>query len=688
MTPAFEISTEVRIDEPAFVTGVRLRARRRVLWLRAFWADVPGGIENASAISEAEVNRHLLPAGRLVDQELQFYESDSEARQLAEWVAATDQLAAGDPKWNLLRREFALSQPESELLSLAVAAELYPSLRRVYAYLADDPAALSATPLLASQLFQWPVGTILGPESTLAAWRFVRAAEGGWSLTTPCQADPHIVRWLAVAGESELPLRQGLAWVRRNQLPAGCLYPKVAAAMHEFIDGMRNRPGQRIPVQLELVGLPGSGKRTLAAQVCANLGVDLLVADAPALLAPESDPAAVTRAIEVTREARLNQAILYWDSADAVDPAIWKATRGCCELMLAARTSPRPQPAEDGVVHRSFHFPPLTFAQRAELWKQFTGAEIPEELADWILTPAELSRAAVASGQGIEAALEACRQMLYQTPGELFTPLPCPYTWDDIILPETLRAHLKEFEDQARLRRPVYEDWGFAALTPLGRGLSALFAGPSGTGKTMAAQVIARSLGRELYRVDLAGLVNKYIGETEKRLKLVFDACERAAVVLFFDEADALFGQRTQVKDAHDRFANIQIDYLLQRMEQFDGIAILSTNRKADLDTAFLRRLRFIVDFLPPGVAERKRLWQIALLERSPSGEELLVQIDWDALAANLNMTGADIKSAALAAAFRARAENTRITMEHVMAASRREMAKHGIVIRAGELGG
>jgi SpoVK/Ycf46/Vps4 family AAA+-type ATPase len=237
------------------------------------------------------------------------------------------------------------------------------------------------------------------------------------------------------------------------------------------------------------------------------------------------------------------------------------------------------------------------------------------------------------------------------------------------------------------LRRPVYDDWGFASLAPLGRGLSALFAGPSGTGKTMAAQVVARSLGRELYRVDLAGLVNKYIGETEKRLKMVFDACERSAVILFFDEADALFGQRTQVKDAHDRFANIQIDYLLQRMEQFDGIAILATNRKTDLDTAFLRRLRFIVDFLPPGLNERRRLWRIALPERSPSGEEILGAIDWDFLAANLNMTGAEIKSAALAAAFRARAEGTRIAMPHVMGAARREMAKHGMVLRAGEFG-
>ena len=147
----------------------------------------------------------------------------------------------------------------------------------------------------------------------------------------------------------------------------------------------------------------------------------------------------------------------------------------------------------------------------------------------------------------------------------------------------------------------MLDDWGFARLTSLGRGTTALFAGPSGTGKTMAAQVLARSLGLDLYRVDLAGVVSKYIGETEKHLRELFEACERAPVLLLFDEADALFGKRTQVSDAHDRYANIEIDYVLQRMEQFDGLAVLATNRKGDLDTAFVRRLRFIIDFAPPG---------------------------------------------------------------------------------------
>jgi DNA polymerase III delta prime subunit len=184
--------------------------------------------------------------------------------------------------------------------------------------------------------------------------------------------------------------------------------------------------------------------------------------------------------------------------------------------------------------------------------------------------------------------------------------MPLPYRWADLVLAPHVAEHLRELEARARLRGDVLDGWGLADLTVMGRGVSALFAGPSGCGKTMAAQVLARSLDLELYRVDLAGVVSKYIGETEKHLRTVFDACQRAPVLLLFDEADALFGKRTQVKDAHDRFANIEIDYLLQRMERFDGLAVLATNRKADLDSAFLRRLRFVIDFVPPAAAERE----------------------------------------------------------------------------------
>jgi SpoVK/Ycf46/Vps4 family AAA+-type ATPase len=198
----------------------------------------------------------------------------------------------------------------------------------------------------------------------------------------------------------------------------------------------------------------------------------------------------------------------------------------------------------------------------------------------------------------------------------------------------------------------------------------------------MAAQVLARSLDLDLYRVDLATVVNKYIGETEKRLASVFAQCERSNVMVLFDEADALFGQRTRVSDAHDRYANIEIDYLLQRLDSFRGIAILATNRKSDLDSAFLRRLRMVVDFVAPAQSERLRLWHQALPIATSGGEPITGSLSYEWLATHLELTGAEIKSVALSAAFDARERGELIETDHVLDASRRELGKRGSVLR------
>jgi SpoVK/Ycf46/Vps4 family AAA+-type ATPase len=325
---------------------------------------------------------------------------------------------------------------------------------------------------------------------------------------------------------------------------------------------------------------------------------------------------------------------------------------------------------------------------RYAAWAHWSTAPAPAIVTTQRLTPAEIQRCArVGNGVDTEAMRAALRRAV-PLQSELLTLLPCPYDWDDLVVHADLERQLHEFETQVRLRWSVMEEWGFDRLAHLGLGISALFGGPSGTGKTMAAQVLARALGLDLYRVDLAGVINKYVGETEKRLRDVFDACERAGALLFFDEADALFGSRMQVKEAHDRFANIEIDYLLQRMEQFDGLAILATNRRGDIDSAFLRRIRFVVDFVLPGVAERRALWAKALPARAPSGEQLLGAIDWEVLAERLEMTGADIKASAMAAAFLARSQGTRIEMAHLLHAARRELAKRGAVLRGADLGG
>jgi hypothetical protein len=677
----------------ALLTRVRLRAQRRLLWMRSVSNQFHEQSVTALAISPEEVERILDDPGQTAAREEMFYETDAAARQLSEQIGAADREFFQETSWRQLRLQFALSDFETDLLSLVVAAGADPSLLRVYAYLHDDAGAAYVTPRLVACLFG-SQSQILSPESALVKWRLARPLEQGgnsWVANAPWMADPHIMLWLMGSPLPDPVLTPSVQFLPKEESSERiCLYPDELVEMLKFLraigqdsDNLKEEPAA---IQIELIGGVGTGKRTLAAQFAASLGADLIAVDAELLLAPDVPWAlARERVVHAIRMARLSGALLYWHNGERLSARVWQAIEGTAGVMLFGSQGLSISPGESSAIRRSIQLPVLRKELQVALWNQLSLQPPPHIIAEWALTPAEIARAARMAPAGQNAVIEACQETVRLKSSELFTPLACPFAWDDIVLPPHLRQHLAELQQQVRLRAPVYEEWGFQQLCPLGRGITALFSGPSGTGKTMAAQVLARSLDYKLYRVDLSGVMNKYIGETEKRLKQVFDACERANVLLFFDEADALFGQRTQVKDAHDRFANIEIDYLLQRMEQFEGVAILATNRRGDLDKAFVRRIRFILDFVPPGPVERVALWRRALLARSPGGEELLDPIDFNFLANKLNMTGADITASALGAAFLARAEGKRICMAHILHAARREMSKHGMVVRVGE---
>jgi SpoVK/Ycf46/Vps4 family AAA+-type ATPase len=272
-----------------------------------------------------------------------------------------------------------------------------------------------------------------------------------------------------------------------------------------------------------------------------------------------------------------------------------------------------------------------------------------------------------------------CRQESGRKLQALAERIEPEHGWADIVLPDDVLAHLREIAGQAEQRRTVYDEWGFGDKLARGRGITMLFAGPSGTGKTLAAEVIARALQLDLYRVDLAATVSKYIGETEKNLKRIFDAAEEGGAILFFDEADALFGKRTEVKDSHDRYANIEVNYLLQRMEDYSGLSVLATNRKNALDRSFLRRIRFLVDFPFPDAASRDLIWRMQFPPKAPLG-----QIDFEALA-RLEVSGGNIRNIALNAAFLAAGNDGVIGMNHIEAAARREYSKIDQVFRERE---
>lgn len=657
MSPALiERSTPTR--EPAHLRALRLRARRRVLWLRHWWSSPAQAPLQGLAISDADVDRFLHDPIETAEAEQRFYGDHPEAAMLTREIECCEDQP--DPGWTRLVHACRLTKEEAGLLALAVAVESDPWWRRVCGYLHDDSAAQHATGWLAAALFGAPAPWRFSAASGLVRWRLARPVESGaWSATTGWLADPQI--------DSEAPAPAP---------PKTCLYPEPLDAMLRFTRRMRGD----LAVEIELTGPAGSGRHLLAHQFAAKLGLPLLVADAAA----SDDP---DRFVRAARRALLSGAVLCWRGAEAAPAAAWRECRGMAPITIYCSTRRLEWDAVPSIAFESIPLGELTAADRSSLWRDLTGAAAPAAIAGSPLLPVELATAANLRLAGADDLAHVCGMIVYRAAGDLFAELPLPYKRDDLVVHTRLRRHLDELEAHARHSHAVLDEWEFDRLTPMGRGLAALFAGPSGTGKTMAAQVLAASLGLALRRVDLSSVVNKYIGETEKRLKLVFDACERSPAILFFDEADALFGQRTQVRDAHDRFANIEINYLLQRMEQFGGLAILATNRKEDIDKAFLRRLRFVIDFPTPAPEERREIWRRSLPGKTSFGMPLLEgTIDFDLLAGRLELTGAGIKSAALRAAFLARDEGTLITMPHVVAAARRELEKSGQVLRPGDL--
>lgn len=296
----------------------------------------------------------------------------------------------------------------------------------------------------------------------------------------------------------------------------------------------------------------------------------------------------------------------------------------------------------------------------------------------YVVPPGNIVRAAQAasaSGAVTEESLgRAVQTGIRHALDAVAEPVATTLTWDDVVLPDDVIGQLEEIRSQARNRRLVFDEWGFRGKLAYGRGLACLFSGPPGTGKTMMAGVLARELGRTLYRVDLSRVVSKWIGETEKNLARLFDEAQKAQIVLFFDEADSLFSSRTEVKGANDRFANMEVNYLLQRMEQFDGMSILTTNFERGLDSAFKRRLRFRVHFPMPDAEARATLWQRVLPARLPIEGE----VRWAALGKRYKLSGGHIKNAALRAAFYAADAGRSLTEADLVRAAEAEQREIG----------
>jgi shikimate kinase len=437
---------------------------------------------------------------------------------------------------------------------------------------------------------------------------------------------------------------------------------------------------------LNLIGGADSGQREVAAAVARALHIKLFELDPTLISSHTHDTAAFVALLE--REALLLQAAYFLDLTrlDELSGSLKHfITMMCMQTGMLVLLGNR-----DRLEHNSrlmnVSLPRLNSHDRTTLWQQNLDEaapllDIPRIVQQFRFGPTAIrqavqaahSQAAMSSGERLptmDDVWTACRQQSEWQLDDLAQRIDPAYVWDDLVLPADASAQLREIAQQVQQRHRVYAAWGYEHKLNRGQGISVLFAGTSGTGKTMAAEVLAHTLDLPLYRIDLAGVVNKYVGETEKNLRRIFHAAEQSGTILFFDEADALFGKRTDVKDSHDRYANIEVNYLLQLMENYSGLAILATNRRQAMDRAFLRRLRFVVDFAFPGIDGRRRIWQRVFPQHVPVG-----RLDYNHLA-QMEIAGGNIHSIALNATFLAAADGGVVEMKHIMAAARREYAK------------
>ena len=608
-----------------------------------------------------------------------------------------------------LQRVFALERFDVDVLLVCLASELDLRYEKLYAYLQDDVTRKRPTvDLMLNLLTPSPVVQLQARrrfigDAPLCRHRLIEAFDDPafphpTLLSRGLKADERIVAYLlGDDGAIDVRLRPFVESLE----PGG--------GLGSLIDHQALPPGlgeltavaAEAPV-VHFTGPPGVGRRTLAGALCSDAGRGrLLVVQAERLLA---DPSQVTALLAlVEREARLQDAAVLFEQADAFRiEANQAALRALDQALLAGATicflsGHREWDSAAPLGRRYLHVavPAPDAPRRLRMWQRALDGRRVEAGADLAgvagrfkltfgqideaaATAVHLSRLRGTSAPGTADLYDACRSHSNRKLGGLARKIVPRYKWDDIVLPADRIAQLREICNHMKYRDRVYGDWGFGRKLALGKGLTALFAGPSGTGKTMAADVIAGELGLELYKIDLSSVISKYIGETEKNLSRIFDEAETSNAILFFDEADALFGKRSEVKDSHDRYANIEVGYLLQRMEEYEGVAILATNLRKNMDEAFVRRLHFTIDMPFPDEADRHRIWQGIWPNDTPCASDL----DLTALARRFEMTGGNIRNVALAAAFLAADEGELVRMRHVMHATQREFQKTGKLLR------
>ncbi|MFD9339307.1 ATP-binding protein [Streptomyces sp. NPDC060028] len=583
---------------------------------------------------------------------------------------AEAEAAVPPPPLVALARQLGLSRFERDVLLMCLAEELAPAMGALFAAAHGSEAMAFPTFGLALAVLPVPSWEAISSHGPLRFWRLVEIshAAGSALVTSPVRADERIVDY--VKGLDHLDERLSVLVTRLRPAVHAALPASQQAAVARCAAAWERSPA---PV-VHLVGAQPGSKRLVAARAAASFG--LTAYRLPVALLPERAADADRLARLWEREAGLMPVALYVDADDdahgGYDPCA--LGRFLARMGAPVFVGSRDAGADLGRSAVVVDVAPPTPRERAAAWREALGPAAGSVRVDLLARQFALDVPAiveVAEASGPDRVWEGCLARTRPRLDGLAQRLRPEVGWDDIVLPGHAEVLMRQIADQVVRQETVYDTWGFGERLTRGLGVTALFAGPSGTGKTMAAEVLARELGLDLYRTDLSAVMSKYIGETEKNLRRLFDAAEAGGAVLFMDEAEALLGKRSEVKDAHDRYANVQIDYLLQRMESYRGLAIMATNMRSALDAALVRRLRFVVEFPFPDVAQRREIWRKAFPEHAPGRHEL----DYDRLA-RLDVSGAMARNIAVNSAFLAAADGGGITMPLVLQAAREEFRK------------
>lgn len=625
-----------------------------------------------------------------------------------------------------LAKAFQLSPFEELCLIICLAPELDRKYEKLYAYLNDDISSKRATIGLVLDLlcptFQQKAAarTVFNAQSPLLKQRFLQLVDSQSSspalfLSRQVKLDDRIADYLLGCSRMDSQLVSFARLVspadnRDASSESATLHRKTCRFVQSQLSDQKSAGKSLL---FFCSGPGGSGKKALAEAVSLNLGRSLIVADLWKML--KGNLPFEEAALLLGREAALQPALLCLEGCDCLQAedeatcnalfrSLLDAVRGLSPVtFVCSVTAGRPPGHPFDAVCVDLEFPLPDESARKQIWERllqcssrFAGSSDSGTLAGTFrFTPGQI-RDALASAHNLalwhteepgnepsDLLYAACRAQSHSRLSTLAYKVEPRYTRFDIVLPADQMTQLMELCDQSRCRQIVYGEWGFGGKLSSGRGLTALFSGPPGTGKTMAAEVIANELKLELYKIDLSQVVSKYIGETEKNLDRIFSAARSCNAILFFDEADALFGKRSVVKDAHDRYANIEIGYLLQKMEEHEGIAILATNLRSNMDEAFTRRLQVLVEFPFPDEEQREKIWRAVFPDQLPLASDINIAF----LARQIKVSGGNIRNIAVSAAFLAAAETESMGMRHIIQATKREMQKMGRMCTKAELG-